>query len=593
MKSTHNNKKSLGMLDSFKVPAIKQDIKYHNPSVDMVEVSRLEELKYLYASNVNVSNFVSVKLSGELKYHVWKAQMLCLMESQKMRGIVDAKFDGPGATSVEIMKQYDSLLRGWILGSLSEDVLSTIVDLKSAKLVWRKLKSIYDPEISPQQDSNSSEQLTETEIVTVIETENKDNVERNKKLRKATVEGRWWEAEAILKNCKDAATKAISNDGNTMLHLAVGIGQNDFVEKLLNFIKDGEDIESKNSDGRTALHIAAIVGNKYAAELLVKKRRELLGISDHKAYVPLVSAYYNMQLVTFVYLLEATETKQQPLPIALYPGSGVKTGVNLLITAIFTKEYDLALALVNIYPELATKDYQVLMAIARTFPSELDYGERLIYPLAPIKHIEKKKKDYKDAKHIVNLVCNQIDKLSFSGTHHPCYSRPILEAACQGAYEVVDEILKIYNLIYHIVERTDYYRTIMDASKNNILHLAGKLAPLRILNRTTGGALQLQRDLQWREEVKKLVFPTYLTKENIFKETPEMEKLPSTTSNSINDPLYISNSDHPGMVLTLTPFNGSNFLGWSRTVKMALGAKLKLGFINGTCVKPAMDGENL
>ncbi|GKG26733.1 ankyrin repeat-containing protein, partial [Tanacetum coccineum] len=120
-----------------------------------------------------------------------------------------------------------------------------------------------------------------------------------------------------------------------MLHLAVGIGQNDFVEKLLNFIKDGEDIESKNSDGRTALHIAAIVGNKYAAELLVKKRRELLGISGHKAYVPLVSAYYNMQLVTFVYLLEATETKQQPLPIALYPGSGV----NLLITAIFTKEY--------------------------------------------------------------------------------------------------------------------------------------------------------------------------------------------------------------------------------------------------------------
>ncbi|GJZ28771.1 hypothetical protein Tco_0573418 [Tanacetum coccineum] len=144
------------MLDSFKVPAIKQGIKYHNTSVDMVEVSRLEELKYLYASNVNVSNFVSVKLSGELKYHVWKTQMLCLMESQKMRGIVDAKFDGPGATSVEIMKQYDSLLRGWILGSLSEDVLSTVVDLKSAKLVWKKLKSIYDPEISPQQDLASA-----------------------------------------------------------------------------------------------------------------------------------------------------------------------------------------------------------------------------------------------------------------------------------------------------------------------------------------------------------------------------------------------------------------------------------------------------
>nr|GEX36683.1 hypothetical protein [Tanacetum cinerariifolium] len=41
-------------------------------------------------------------------------------------------------------------------------------------------------------------------------------------------------------------------------------------------------------------------------------------------------------------------------------------------------------------------------------------------------------------------------------------------------------------------------------------------------------------------------------------------------NNFINDPLYIGNSDHPGMVLTNTPFNGSNFMGWSRMVKMAL-----------------------
>lgn len=146
--------------------------------------------------------------------------------------------------------------------------------------------------------------------------------------------------------------------------------------------------------------------------------------------------------------------------------------------------------------------------------------------MGPIKRIEKKKKDYKEAKKILNSVCNQIDKLSFSGGHHPCYRRPILEATCQGAYEVVDEILfrspkaidsknenglniiqlavinrseKIYNLVYHIVERTDLYRTSMDSSKNNILHLVGRLAPSLILCRTTGAALQLQRELQWRE----------------------------------------------------------------------------------------------
>ncbi|GKC36891.1 ankyrin repeat-containing protein [Tanacetum coccineum] len=308
-----------------------------------------------------------------------------------------------------------------------------------------------------------------------------------------------------------------------MLHIAVGIGKNDFIRKLLNFIEDAKQIEKQNADGCTAMHIAAIVGNKHAAELLVKKRKDLLGISDHKAFVPLLSAYYNMQLTTFVYLLEANDTKQQPLLLGLNIGSGVQTGVNLLITAIYTKQYDLASRLVDIYPELATNDDQVLTAIAKSFPSELEFGEALIYPFGSsptlnalfpvlcgifhpvevglIKRIEKKKKDYKEAKKILNSVCNQIDKLSLSGSHHPCYRRPILESTCQGAYEVVDEILfrspnaidsknenglniiqlavinrskKIYNVVYHIVERINLYRTNMDSSKNNITTRKGK-----------------------------------------------------------------------------------------------------------------------
>nr|XP_043615690.1 uncharacterized protein LOC122587575 [Erigeron canadensis] len=60
------------------------------------------------------------------------------------------------------------------------------------------------------------------------------------------------------------------------------------------------------------------------------------------------------------------------------------------------------------------------------------------------------------------------------------------------------------------------------------------------------------------------------------------------TSSMNNDPLFLASSDHPGMMLTYTPFNGGNFFGWSRTIKMALGAKLKLGFIDGTTPKPAV-----
>ncbi|GJS07455.1 retrovirus-related pol polyprotein from transposon TNT 1-94 [Tanacetum coccineum] len=56
----------------------------------------------------------------------------------------------------------------------------------------------------------------------------------------------------------------------------------------------------------------------------------------------------------------------------------------------------------------------------------------------------------------------------------------------------------------------------------------------------------------------------------------------------MNDPLYIASFDHPRMVLTNTLFNGTNFHGWNRNVRMALGAKLKLGFIDGSCPKPEL-----
>ncbi|KAJ0800106.1 putative PGG domain, ankyrin repeat-containing domain superfamily [Helianthus annuus] len=129
------------------------------------------------------------------------------------------------------------------------------------------------------------------------------------------------------------------------------------------------------------------------------------------------------------------------------------------------------------------------------------------------------------------------------------YSEPIFEAVRQGAYEVVDEILytspatinckdeeghniiqlaiinrseKVYNLIHYIIKRMESCRTMTDSSMNNLAHLAGKLAPSFVLDRTTGAALQLQRELLWREEVEKLMYPLELLNENISMETPAM-----------------------------------------------------------------------
>ncbi|PWA75603.1 ankyrin repeat-containing domain, PGG domain, Gag-polypeptide of LTR copia-type [Artemisia annua] len=666
---------------------------------------KIQDLEFLYASNANVSNFVSVKLSSDRNYHLWKTQMLCLMSTHNMRGIVDDAYVSPRASRKEIMYQYDSLLKGWIFGSVSENVLGTVIDLDSAKDVWNKLKSFYDASMSRKQAPTKSDAETkltksdgetETKDIDVVSAQTNTNVEdaisinvvssepvtqsedhenktasdlleneiKHKNLLETTMRGDWLGAEAVLKKDKDLVKEEISGDGSMMLHVAVGVGHKDFVKNLFSYISEEDVLATRKLDGSTALHIAAIVGNTYAADLLLKKNKRCLRIKDKNGEEPLHKAYENMHLDTIGYLLKAVDEYEKSMSRSFSIGSsvhshlrpGVEIGVDLLVNAISAKQYNLASDLIVKFPKFASKNDDALMAIAKTFPSG-DFGRTiktfswkhlwegicimaqllslivlrgllegeweppsltnmivcdviLMVPFAllvdvflfllglmllpsgvllylltwisrslvePITHIQKKKEEMDEAEKVLELVCNEIDKLEFTGTHHPYYTRPILEAARQNAHKVVDEILcrspkaiqstdksgydiiqlaiihrseRIYNLIYDIGERKNLYRTIVDSSKNNILHLAGRLAPSHVLNHTTGAALQLQRELQWREvhskstvnhkqvyifvfkhhkqvililqEVKEVVFPTYITQENIFKETPDM-----------------------------------------------------------------------
>ncbi|KAL0385511.1 UNVERIFIED_CONTAM: Copia protein [Sesamum radiatum] len=58
-----------------------------------------------------------------------------------------------------------------------------------------------------------------------------------------------------------------------------------------------------------------------------------------------------------------------------------------------------------------------------------------------------------------------------------------------------------------------------------------------------------------------------------------------------SEALQLLSSDHPGLLLVSSPLDGKNFLAWSRAIRRALGTKLKLGFITGTCKKPTGDPE--
>ena len=56
---------------------------------------------------------------------------------------------------------------------------------------------------------------------------------------------------------------------------------------------------------------------------------------------------------------------------------------------------------------------------------------------------------------------------------------------------------------------------------------------------------------------------------------------------------YLSNSEHPGLSLVSTQLIGSNYNSWNRVMCIALIAKKKIGFVNGSIARLEDDGHVL
>ncbi|WJZ92826.1 hypothetical protein VitviT2T_011801 [Vitis vinifera] len=62
--------------------------------------------------------------------------------------------------------------------------------------------------------------------------------------------------------------------------------------------------------------------------------------------------------------------------------------------------------------------------------------------------------------------------------------------------------------------------------------------------------------------------------------------LDASKSNILN-PYFTHYLDNPGLVLISKPLNGDNYSAWHRAMTLALNAKNKLGFFNGTIKAPS------
>ncbi|GJR15196.1 ankyrin repeat family protein [Tanacetum coccineum] len=150
---------------------------------------------------------------------------------------------------------------------------------------------------------------------------------------------------------------------------------------------------------------------------------------------------------------------------------------------------------------------------------------------------------------LLRRICEEVDRTHTSSDIQRLYSSPFCLAVENNTDEAIQVLTayfaqlcasrkdghniyqltvlnrseKVYSFLMN--HKLDFLWDLMmkiDHDDNNILHLAGHLAPIHKLNAASGAALQMQRELQWFEEVKKLVGITKTRDLNKNKDTPMM-----------------------------------------------------------------------
>ena len=119
--------------------------------------------KYDYPSNLNVANFVLLKLTST-NFLLWETQVLWLIESQDLLGFITGTMSAPLAEisndtndgmmpnpDLAAWTRTDGQIKAWITETISEEALETVVGLTISLDVWKALSNAYsrDSHIRP------------------------------------------------------------------------------------------------------------------------------------------------------------------------------------------------------------------------------------------------------------------------------------------------------------------------------------------------------------------------------------------------------------------------------------------------------------
>ena len=111
--------------------------------------------KYAYPANLNVANFVSLKLMST-NFLLWETQVLSLIESQDLIGFITGSTLAPKAEisnptnegtmpnpNLAAWTRIDCLVKAWITTTISEEALGIVVGLTTSLDVWKAFSNAY------------------------------------------------------------------------------------------------------------------------------------------------------------------------------------------------------------------------------------------------------------------------------------------------------------------------------------------------------------------------------------------------------------------------------------------------------------------
>ncbi|XP_050261947.1 ankyrin repeat-containing protein At5g02620-like isoform X4 [Quercus robur] len=368
-------------------------------------------------------------------------------------------------------------------------------------------------------------------------------------LYQAAIKGDWKVAKDVIDKYPGIVRVAITRKWETALHIAAAAKRTAFVKELVERMND-VDLALKNKDGNTAICFAAASGIVEIAMIMVEKNKNLPMIQGNKGMRPIYMAalFGHRNMVSYLY------------PVTNFGSLAREEQISLFLGTISADLYDLALKILEEDRSLAyaqdTNGETALHVLARkpsTIANKSDLGiwKRTINSCFEwIYH-----KDLMQTlahqlveklwEHVLQLQDWEISKLIKTP------SKLLFDAAELGNVEFLIILIRaypdliwkvdqnnrslfhtavlyrqeaIFNLIYEVGAIKDLIAAYKDKNNNdnnNILHLAGNLAPLSRRQIVSGAALQMQRELLWFQAVEKIVPPSYIKMKNSKNQTPK------------------------------------------------------------------------